>query len=124
MPNFPAAKRFSRDLLTGTRESPTDFTMSVHNAAEGTLLIAKHWKVPGTSVAAGPRTFFAGWTEAAAALASGKKTVLLTFFENARPTEARAAYHDHLLTFPYALSVLLASGGPVSLVPVSASRLF
>jgi hypothetical protein len=77
--------------------------------------------VPGTSVAAGPRTFFAGWTEAAAALASGKKTVLLTFFENARPTEARAAYHDHLLTFPYALSVLLASGGPVSLVPVSAS---
>lgn len=118
---LPRCEKILTGLADGDPESPTDFTMSVHNAAEGTLLIAKHWKVPGTSVAAGPRTFFAGWTEAAAALASGKKTVLLTFFENARPTEARAAYHDHLLTFPYALSILLASGGPVSLVPVSAS---
>lgn len=119
---LPRCEKILTGLADGDPESPTDFTMSVHNAAEGTLLIAKRWKVPGTSVAAGPRTFFAGWIEAAAALASGKETVLLTFFENARPSEARAAYHDHLPTFPYALSFLLASGGPVSFGPAVASE--
>lgn len=119
---LPRCEKILTGLADGDPESPTDFTMSVHNAAEGTLLIAKRWKVPGTSVAAGPRTFFAGWIEAAAALASGKKSVLLTFFENARPTEARAAFRDHLPAFPYALSFLLASGGPVSLGPVAAEE--
>ncbi len=65
--------------------SPTDFTMSVHNAASGILTIHKKLTVPVTSVAAGANTLEAAFFEAVNFLNDGKETVLLLSYENLLP---------------------------------------
>lgn len=65
--------------------SPTDFTMSVHNAAAGILTIHKKLTVPVTSVAAEANTFETALFEAASFLCDGKESVLLLDYENTLP---------------------------------------
>ncbi len=65
--------------------SPTDFTMSVHNAASGILTIHKKLTVPVTSVAAGANTLEAAFFEAVNFLNDGKETVLVLSYENLLP---------------------------------------
>ena len=65
--------------------SPTDFTMSVHNAASGILTIHKKLTVPVTSVAAGANTLEAAFFEAVNFLNDAKETVLVLSYENLLP---------------------------------------
>lgn len=72
---------FRREAL-----SPTDFSMSVHNALAGMLSIARQAKAGHTAIAAGPNTFAYGLVEAAAILAAdGEASVLLVYYDEPLP---------------------------------------
>lgn len=88
--------------------SPTDFTMSVHNAASGILTIHKKLTVPVTSVAAGANTLEAAFFEATNFLNDGKETVLVLSYENLLPEilgERLPAVKE-----PFAVALLLQKG--------------
>ncbi|WP_158780425.1 beta-ketoacyl synthase chain length factor [Pantoea sp. BAV 3049] len=106
-------ERNLRILTSLSREeslSPTDFAMSVHNAAVGSLTIAAAEPLVSTSLAAGVDTFQQGLVEVAALHSAGYQQVLLVDFEGAVP----AFYQPHLpagaLHSPYAVALLLGRG--------------
>ncbi|WP_413736394.1 beta-ketoacyl synthase chain length factor [Sodalis sp. RH21] len=90
--------------------SPTDFTMSVHNAAVGSLTIAAQAPLVSASLSAGEDSFQQGLVEAQILLKSGYSRVLLVDFDNKIP----AFYHPFLAPgtpdFPYAVALLLTAG--------------
>lgn len=90
--------------------SPTDFAMSVHNAAVGSLTIAAASPLVSSSLAAGVDSFQQGLVEVATLHAAGYQQVLLVDFDGAIPD----FYHPHLpagaLHSPYAVALLLATG--------------
>lgn len=91
--------------------SPTDFSMSVHNAVAGILSIS--WKVtlPITSVAAGEDTLSAGFTEALAlAQNHADIPVLLVYVDVELPTVYEKFQAEGEAAF--ALAVLLQVGEP------------
>lgn len=88
--------------------SPTDFAMSVHNAAAGSLTIAAKKPLVATSVAAGIDTFQQGLFEVLAMMQAGHQKVLLVDFDGAVPDY----YHSFLpgeFTAPYAVALLFAN---------------
>lgn len=88
--------------------SPTDFSMSVHNAAAGLLTIGGKAPLPITSLAAGEDGFQQGMLEAQAILGAGAEKVLLVDFDGAVPS----AYHANIVhTVPaYAVGLLISRG--------------
>lgn len=90
--------------------SPTDFMMSVHNAACATFSIAEHLEVPVTSVAAGGDSFHAGVIDALAMLADGKESVLLVDFDSSLPEKLGGAFSEKPADIPYAVALLLEKG--------------
>lgn len=90
--------------------SPTDFAMSVHNAAVGSLTIAGEAPLVATSLSAGIDSFQQGLVEVAALHAAGYHHVLLVDFEGTIPD----IYHPHItgqtLFSAYAVALLLAQG--------------
>lgn len=99
------------DALARDRSiSPTDFTMSVHNAAVGSLTIVAKAPLVYTSLAAGEDSFQQGLVEAQVLLNSGYPRVLLVDFDNHIP----AFYHPFLApgtpSYPYAVALLLTTG--------------
>ncbi len=106
-------ERNLRILTSLAREeclSPTDFAMSVHNSAAGSLTIAAAAPLVSTSLAAGVDSFQQGLLEVAALHSAGYQQVLLVDFDGAIP----AFYHPHLpadaLHGPYAVALVLAAG--------------
>ncbi|MDW8846622.1 beta-ketoacyl synthase chain length factor [Erwinia sp. MMLR14_017] len=106
-------ERNLRILTSLAREedlSPTDFAMSVHNAAVGSLTIAAAKALVSTSLSAGVDSFQQGLVEVTALHAAGYQQVLLVDFDGAIPE----FYHQHLpaemLRSPYAVALLLAAG--------------
>lgn len=106
-------ERNLRILTSLAREeslSPTDFAMSVHNSAVGSLTIAAASPLVSTSLAAGIDSFQQGLVEVAALHNAGYQQVLLVDFDGAIPD----FYHPHLpadtLHTPYAVALLLAAG--------------
>ncbi len=88
--------------------SPTDFTMSVHNAASGILTIHKKLTVPVTSVAAGANTLEAAFLEAVNFLNDGKETVLVLSYENLLPEILGERLPP--VKEPFAVALLLQKG--------------
>ncbi|MEN4977975.1 beta-ketoacyl synthase chain length factor [Erwinia billingiae] len=90
--------------------SPTDFAMSVHNAAVGSLTIAAAAPLVSTSLAAGVDSFQQGLVEVSALHSAGYHQVLLVDFDGAIPE----FYHPHVaegaMHSPYAVALLLAAG--------------
>ena len=104
----PRGEKSLCSIAKGMPPSPTDFTMSVHNAAAGILTIHKKLTVPVASVAAEGNTFEAGLFEATAFLSDGKETVLLLDYENMLPPIIGARLPAVKETF--AVAILLQKG--------------
>ncbi|MBJ7222271.1 MULTISPECIES: beta-ketoacyl synthase chain length factor [unclassified Brenneria] len=106
--------RILQALSRNENISPTDFAMSVHNAAVGSLTIAAAAPLVSTSLAAGIDSFQQGLVEVSALQAAGYKNVLLVDFDGAIPE----FYHRHIPArmprYPYAVAVLLGCGEEIS----------
>ncbi len=98
------------DIAAGESPSPTDFSMSVHNAPLGIAAIQWSINTPHTAIAAGRDTLLAGLTEAIAQLqAEPGQPVLLVYTDLSLP----ALYADNDPPDPCncALALLLAAPG-------------
>ncbi|EJL90521.1 beta-ketoacyl synthase chain length factor [Pantoea sp. GM01] len=91
--------------------SPTDFAMSVHNSAVGSLTIAARQPLVSTSISAGIDSFQQGLLEVAALHQAGYAQVLLVDFDGSVPPYYRPWLPeiDHF-NAPYALALLLRAG--------------
>lgn len=94
--------------------SPTDFAMSVHNAAVGSLTIAAKVSLVSTSISAGIDSFQQGMFEVCALQSAGYKNILLVDFDDAIPLFYHPHLPEHTPNFPYSIALLLsdsAEGG-------------
>lgn len=90
--------------------SPTEFTMSVHNAAVGSVSIASKFKLLTTSIAAGLDTFQQALCEVNALLSTGIKRVLIVGFDNAVPTFYHSLLPANAALYPWAVACVLERG--------------
>lgn len=113
-------------ILTALTEqqslSPTDFAMSVHNSAVGSLTIAASAPVVSTSLAAGMDSFQQGLVEVAALHAAGYQQVLLVDFDGQMPEVYQPWLQDERLRAPYAVALLLARGEQLRCQTATASQ--
>ncbi|WP_343551838.1 beta-ketoacyl synthase chain length factor [Pantoea sp.] len=91
--------------------SPTDFAMSVHNSAVGSLTIAARQPLVSSSISAGIDSFQQGLIEVASLHQAGYQQVLLVDFDGSVPDY----YHPwlpetELFNVPYAVALLLRAG--------------
>ncbi|NDL65632.1 beta-ketoacyl synthase chain length factor [Acerihabitans arboris] len=99
------------EALAGlTPPSPTDFAMSVHNAAVGSLTIVSKAPLVSTSLSAGEDSFQQGLVEAQVFLHSGYQRVLLVDFDNTIPAFYRPHLPGQTPDYPYAVALLLTAG--------------
>ncbi|MCU5775348.1 beta-ketoacyl synthase chain length factor [Erwiniaceae bacterium BAC15a-03b] len=90
--------------------SPTDFAMSVHNSAVGSLTIAASAPIVSTSLAAGVDTFQQGLVEVTALHAAGYQQVLLVDFDGPVPERYHRWLSGETLHIPYAVALVLGRG--------------
>lgn len=90
--------------------SPTDFAMSVHNSAVGSLTIAAKAPLVSTSIAAGIDSFQQGLVEVSALHQAGYQQVLLVDFDGIVPDYYLPWLADHSVNVPYAVALLLRAG--------------
>ena len=90
--------------------SPTDFALSVHNSAVGSLTIAAGQPIVSSSLSAGRDTFQQGLCEVIGLLQAGYRRVLMVDFDGFLPE----FYHPHLPptmpTWPWALALVCEAG--------------
>ncbi|MEN5092762.1 beta-ketoacyl synthase chain length factor [Pseudomonas protegens] len=96
------------DLAAEQPLSPTQFSLSVHNAVIGLWSIMRGETSEMTALAAAGDGLEHGLLEAATLLADGAPHVLLVITEE-QPPEAYASWIDDV-PFPYALGLLLSPG--------------
>lgn len=112
-------------ILTSLTErqalSPTDFAMSVHNAAVGNATIAAKAPLVCSSVSAGRDTFAQALVEVAAFHHAGYRRVLLVDFDGAIPE----FYQHHMpggeVAYPFAVGLLLEAGRQIEVQSSPAS---
>lgn len=102
-------------ILTALAEqqalSPTDFAMSVHNSAVGSLTIAARQPLVSTSISAGIDSFQQGLVEVTALHQAGYQQVLLVDFEGVVPDYYRPWLPEiDPFNAPYAVALLLSAG--------------
>lgn len=102
--------RILSELATKKPASPTNFTMSVHNAAVGTLAIIAKSTVPTSSVSAGKESFQQGLFEVLSLLHGGHKCVLFVDFDGAIPDVYQPVLPDGTPFPPYACALVLTKG--------------
>ena len=90
--------------------SPTDFAMSVHNSAVGSLTIAAKAPLVSTSIAAGIDSFQQGLIEVSALHQAGYQQVLLVDFDGVVPDYYLPWLADQHVNSPYAVALLLRPG--------------
>lgn len=90
--------------------SPTDFAMSVHNSAVGSLTIAAKAPLVSTSIAAGIDSFQQGLIEVSALHQAGYQQVLLVDFDGVVPDYYLPWLAEQRVNFPYAVALLLRGG--------------
>lgn len=90
--------------------SPTDFAMSVHNAAVGNLTIAARQPIVSSSVSAGMDTFQQGLCEVLSLLHAGYSRVLLVDFDGVLPAFYHAGLPPQMPVWPYALALVIEAG--------------
>ncbi len=106
--------RILQALAQEEQLSPTDFAMSVHNAAAGSLTIAAAMPLVTTSLAAGIDSFQQGLVEVAALQSAGYGHVLLVDFDGAVPAFYQDKVPVHMPRYPYAVALLLGKGEAMS----------
>ncbi|VVO77037.1 hypothetical protein PS865_01622 [Pseudomonas fluorescens] len=104
----PRTFEILRDLATELPLSPTQFSLSVHNAIIGLWSIMRGETSEMTALAAAGDGLEHGMLEAAALLDEGAPAVLLVITEE-QPPEAYSQWVDDV-PFPYALGLLLTPG--------------
>ncbi len=87
--------------------SPTDFVMSVHNAAAASLTIIAKTPLVSTSLSAGVDTFQQGLCEVSALQASGYQRVLLVDFDGTIPAFYQPYLPAIMPCYPHAVALLL-----------------
>lgn len=102
--------RVMRALAAQAPVSPTDFTMSVHNAAAGTCTIAAGQPLVSSSLSAGADTFQQAFFEVMSLFQAGHQRVLLADFEGIIPPFYRDEVGVTLSMAPYAVCLLLEPG--------------
>ncbi|PEI03077.1 beta-ketoacyl synthase [Pantoea agglomerans] len=90
--------------------SPTDFAMSVHNSAVGSLTIAAKAPLVSTSIAAGTDSFQQGLIEVSALHQAGYQQVLLVDFDGIVPDYYLPWLSEQRVNVPYAVALLLRTG--------------
>lgn len=93
--------------------SPTDFTMSVHNAAVGSMSIAAGSVLPASSISAGVDSFQQALIEVHAFLASGYDEVLLVDSGGNIPAFYLPFLSPDTPNYPYAIALVLRFGKQV-----------
>ncbi|WP_066458174.1 beta-ketoacyl synthase chain length factor [Castellaniella caeni] len=121
--------RILQSLAADQPVSPTDFTMSVHNAAAGTCTIVAGQPLVSTSLSAGADTFQQALFEVMGFFQAGHRRVILADFEGHIPAFYQRQAGVVLPVAPYAVCLLLVPGtdwrcqprplGPASAVRVS-----
>jgi hypothetical protein len=102
------------ELGRGHDLSPTDFSLSVHNAVAGIHSIVRRDRSPSIAVAAGAESFAYGLVEAASQwLRDSRRTVLLIYAEEPAPSEYRSFIRPN--ECPHALALLISRDAPISL---------
>lgn len=101
-------------LGRGSELSPTDFSLSVHNAIAGVHSIVRRDRSPSVAVAAGEESFACGLIEAAGQWQlDTARAVLFVYADEPAPEEYRRFVSDKEL--PHALALLIGSGGDTAL---------
>ena len=91
--------------------SPTDFAMSVHNSAVGSLTIAARQPLVSSSIAAGVDSFQQGLIEVAGLFQAGYAQVLLVDFDGQVPDYYRPWLPEiDRFNAPYAVALVLRRG--------------
>ena len=99
-----------RHLAHGEDISPTEFALSVHNAAAGVHSIVHADRSAGTSIVGGEETFAYGLLEAANQWrADTTRPVLFVYSDEPVPNEYRTFVRES--EFPHALALLLTGEG-------------
>lgn len=102
--------RILEALATGQPVSPTDFTMSVHNAAVGNLTISAKQPVVSSSLSAGVDTFQQGLCEVICLLQAGYKRVLMVDFDGLLPAFYHSGLPAETSTWPWAVALVFEAG--------------
>ncbi len=92
--------------------SPTDFAMSVHNAAAGSFSIVGKQQIPISSISAGRATFPQA-LGSAAALLKHYEQVLLVDFDSYIPAFFKQGMHESMPEIPYAVGLVITRGSSV-----------
>lgn len=90
--------------------SPTDFALSVHNAAVGNLTINAGAAIPSSSVTAGLDSFQQSLFEVFTLLKAGHKSVLLVDFDGYLPDFYHEYLPESMPKWPFAVALLLQEG--------------
>lgn len=106
-------------ISAGEPPSPTDFMMSVHNAAAGMFTIEGRVHAPASSVAAGAESFHMALVEAAGMLADGMDCVAVVDFDDCQPGAFLDAFESRPCDALYATAWLLKKGAGVTMTPRS-----
>lgn len=99
-----------KSTVQKTDVSPTDFSMSVHNAAVGNYTILSKRKIPSSSVSAGIDSFVMALTDAYAMIKTGAKNVLICDYDVTIPEFFKVYLDVAHPTYPHALALLISSG--------------
>jgi hypothetical protein len=100
-----------REFAATGAASPSDFTLSVHNAIGAMYSIARADGAAYTSIAAGAASAAAGVLEAAALLADGAPRVLLVCYDAPLPGEYAHFTREASCPYAWAWSVRAAQAG-------------
>lgn len=96
--------------------SPTDFAMSVHNAAVGNLTIAAKQPIVASSLSAGRDTFVQGICEVMCLLQAGYQRILIVDFDGTLPEFYRASLPPQTPSYAYATALVIEAGHEVRCV--------
>ncbi|MCX3309374.1 beta-ketoacyl synthase chain length factor [Pantoea vagans] len=102
--------RILKTLADQQSMSPTDFAMSVHNSAVGSLTIAAKAPLVSTSISAGVDSFQQGLIEVSALHQAGYQQVLLVDFDGIVPDYYLPWLSEPCVNIPYAVALLLRAG--------------
>jgi hypothetical protein len=99
----------------GRGVSPTDFTLSVHNAIGAVYSIAHGDASNYTAISAGPASAGAGLVESIALLRSGAPEVILVCYDACLPTN-HASFHDEpAASYAWAWRLALPATGEIAI---------
>lgn len=102
--------RILRALATQQPVSPTDFALSVHNAAVGNLTIVAKQPLISSSLSAGQDSFQQGLLEVLCLLQAGYRRVLMVDFDGRLPDFYHPVLPADATTWPFALGLVFQTG--------------